>query len=80
VTAVPFDTLKLARKLEGAGFPAKQAGDTAEALAEAMAGAELATKADLRDLEQRLTIRLGGMLVVATGVLLAAIRYLPAGH
>lgn len=80
MTAVPFDTLKLARKLEGAGFPAKQAGDTAEALAEAMAGAELATKADLRDLEQRLTIRLGGMLVVATGVLLAAIRYLPAGH
>jgi hypothetical protein len=29
-------------------------------------------------LEQRLTIRLGGMLVVAVGVLLAAIRYLPA--
>jgi hypothetical protein len=32
----------------------------------------LATKLDLRDLEQRLTIRVGGMLVVATGVLLAA--------
>ena len=28
-------------------------------------------------LEQRLTIRLGGMFVVAVGLILAAIRYLP---
>jgi len=49
-----------------------------------MAGAELATrndliliKNDLVQFEQRLTIRLGGMLVVAVGILLAAIRYLP---
>ncbi len=45
--AVPFDTLKLARRLESAGFPPKQAGDTAEALADAMSGAELATTADI---------------------------------
>jgi len=45
--AVPFDTLKLARRLESAGFPPKQAGDTAEALAEAMSGAALATTADI---------------------------------
>jgi hypothetical protein len=80
MAAVPFDTLKLARKLQQASFTPEQAAGAAEALAEAMSGAELATKADLRDLEQRLTIRLGGMLVVAVGVLLAAIRYLPAGH
>jgi len=47
MAVVPFDTSKLARRLESAGFPPKQAGDTAEALAEAMSGAELATKADL---------------------------------
>ena len=47
MAAVPFDTLKLARRLETAGFPPKQAGDTAEALAEAMSGAELATTSDL---------------------------------
>ncbi|KAF0112177.1 MAG: hypothetical protein FD149_2477, partial [Rhodospirillaceae bacterium] len=29
-TAVAFDTLKLARKLEAAGFEHKQAADTAE--------------------------------------------------
>ena len=102
MAAVPFDTLKLARRLESAGFPPKQAGDTAEALAEAMSGAELATKADLAAvqaglkaeisalraelkteielLRRDLTIRLGSMIVVAVGILLAAIRYLPNPH
>jgi hypothetical protein len=91
MAAVPFDTLKLARRLESAGFPPKQAGDTAEALADAMSGAELATKADLVAIETKLTaeiellrrdltIRLGSMIVVAVGILLAAIRYLPSPH
>jgi hypothetical protein len=132
--AVPFDTLKLARRLESAGFPPPQAGDTAEALAEAMAGAELATTADIAELRveiaavraelkaeiasvrseiaavraelkaeiaelraefkaeiavvraeiellrRDITMRLGSMIVVAVGILLAAIRYLPASH
>ena len=51
--AVPFDTLELARKLEAAGFPTKQAQDTAAALAGVM-GQELATKQDIRDLDTRL--------------------------
>ena len=140
--AVPFDTLKLARRLESAGFPPQQAGDTAEALAEAMSGAQLATSADIASvrtevttqgselrteirtqgsqlraeiaaqgselraeiaalrsefraetaalraelkaeielLRRDLTIRLGSMIVVAVGILLAAIRYLPPPH
>jgi len=114
--AVPFDTLKLARRLESAGFPPKQAGDTAEALAEAMSGAGLATsddiasarteistlraelkaeiaalraefraeiaavRAEIELLRRDLTIRLGSMLIVAVGILLAAIRYLPPPH
>ncbi|KAF0112771.1 MAG: hypothetical protein FD149_2356 [Rhodospirillaceae bacterium] len=45
-TAVAFDTLKLARRLEAAGFEHKQAAD----MAEAMAVAELATKADIERL------------------------------
>jgi 2-phosphoglycerate kinase len=44
--AMPFDTLKLARRLEAAGFAPQQAGDMAEAIAEALSA--LATKADLR--------------------------------
>jgi hypothetical protein len=89
---VPFDTLKLARRLEAAGFPTQQAGDMAEAIAEALS--QLATKADLAALQaatradiaalraelkaeieilkRDITIRLGSMIVVATGVLLAA--------
>lgn len=76
--AVPFDTLALARRLEAAGFAAEQAQDTAAALAEVMSD-PAATKQDIRDLrsdleilKRELTIRVGGMVVVATGVLLAA--------
>jgi hypothetical protein len=47
MNTIPFDTLKMARKLEAAGFPGPQAAGAAEAMAEAMSGSELATKADL---------------------------------
>ncbi len=43
---VAFDTLKLARRLEAAGFPTRQAQDTAEALAETLT-ANLASQADM---------------------------------
>jgi len=69
---MPFDTLKLARRLESAGLPPQQAGNMAEAIAEAVS--QLATKADLRDLEQRITIKFGGMIVVAVGVILAGFK------
>ena len=35
----------------------------------------LATKADLKDLEMRLFVRLGGLIAVATGVVVAAMRF-----
>jgi hypothetical protein len=37
-------------------------------------------KADIELLRRDLTIRLGSMIVVAVGILLAAIRYLPPPH
>jgi hypothetical protein len=142
MNAVPFDTLKLARGLEAAGLAAPVAAGTASALAEAMGGADLATKADLALLESKvmgaigsleakfdrkfdaqdakfgaqeakfdaqdakfdarfdaqdakfdakidalgtklellrrdMTIKLGGMIFVATGVILAAMRFMP---
>ncbi len=53
MTAITFDTLKLARKLEAAGFQPKQAADTAEALAESMAEISgLATKEDIYGLRK----------------------------
>jgi len=54
MNAVPFDTLKLARKLEASGMAGPMAAGTAEALAEAMSGAELATKADITSLRTEL--------------------------
>ena len=51
MTTLSFDTLKLARRLENAGFSSKQAGDTAEALAESLREtSDLATKQDLIEL------------------------------
>jgi len=47
MNAIPFDTLKMARKLEAAGFPAPQAAGAADAMVEAMSGAELVTRADV---------------------------------
>jgi len=72
--AIPFDTLKLARKLrEKAHFTAEQAEGVADALADAFQD-RVATKDDLALLEQRLTIKIGGMLVVAVGVLTALLK------
>lgn len=48
-----FDTLKLARKLEDAGFPTAQAQGAAAALAETFAE-DLATKRDLKEGETAL--------------------------
>ena len=83
--ATPFDPLKLARRLEAAGFATQQAGDMAEAIAEAVS--QLATKADLAALrtelktefeilKRGLTIGLGSMMVVAVGVILAGFKLL----
>jgi predicted nucleic acid-binding Zn-ribbon protein len=53
--AVAFDTLKLAQKLEKAGFPSKQAQDMAaahaDAAAEWQANINLATREDVQKLE-----------------------------
>ena len=61
MNAIPFDTLKMARKLEAAGFGAPQAADAAEAMAEAMSGAELATKADLLAVKEDLKREIGSL-------------------
>ncbi len=49
MTAVTFDTLKLARRLESAGFTREQADGAAEALADSLSN-EIATKGDISEL------------------------------
>ncbi len=76
MTTIPFDTLKLARSLrEKAHFAPEQAEGVADALSEAFQ-AEIATKTDLRELEYRLTIKIGSMFVVAIGILTALLKLL----
>ena len=58
MTAVPFDTLKLADRLHAGGFTPEQSRSAASAFAEAMSGVELATKGDLRVTELRLETRI----------------------
>jgi hypothetical protein len=47
--AVAFDTLKLATKLEHAGFSSEQAKGASAALAESLDGSGLATSSDLKE-------------------------------
>lgn len=80
MASIPFDTLALARKLESAGFGAKQAQDTAAALADVVGAQALVTETcldlRLRDLEQRMTIRLGGMSAASLAITAALVKLL----
>lgn len=68
MSAVPFDTLKLARKLQESGFTREQAAGAAEAMAEAMAE-QVATRSDLRELSGDLKLWTAGL----AGVVIAAL-------
>ncbi len=71
--AIVFDTLEYSKKLKAAGFTEQQAEIQAEALAD-MFENQIATKRDLRELEYRLLIRLGGMLAAAIAIVAAIVK------
>lgn len=73
---ITFDTHKFIRRLREAGISEEQAEAIAEAFREANQEAEIATKADLRELEYRLIIKLGTMIVVAIGVVATLVKLL----
>jgi len=72
-----FDTLRLARRLESAGFETRQAGDMAEAIADAVSEANLVTKTDLSIAVRDLKIWTGSIAAVAIGLLFAALHLWP---
>ena len=55
MSAVAFDTLKLAKRLEQAGFSRDQASGAAEALADTFT-TELATKRDVQELRSEIAL------------------------
>lgn len=75
MSTLVFDTHAFVKELTQAGMPE----DQAEVLARSQAmliDEKLATKQDLKELELRLTIRLGSMMVVAVGVVAALVKLL----
>lgn len=80
-----LDTLQVTKDLQAASFTAPQAEALAKLLRERQEAdlTQLATKADIAALradltllEQRLTIKLGGMLALAVGVTTALVKLL----
>lgn len=69
-----FDTLAFVKRLSAAGMEPRQAEALAEALT-AHAFDELATKDDLKDLELRLTIRMGALAAATIAILGALITF-----
>ncbi len=82
MNAVPFDTLKLADRLEAGGFTAEQARAVASAMADTVSIADLATKADLAqqlaetkaDILKWVVSTIGIQTVVIIGAVLALMR------
>ncbi len=86
MTTLTFDTLQYVKKLKAAGVPENQAEIQAETLAGIIED-RLATKKDLKDMEinlrhemkemeSRLTIRLGGMMAASIALIAALVKLL----
>ncbi|WP_340122817.1 DUF1640 domain-containing protein [Methylobacter svalbardensis] len=93
MAAITFDTLKYANRLKAAGAESRIAEAEAEALAEVfeLNLKEVATREDLKQmeerlnerldarllqLEQRMIIKLGGLMVVAIGAVATLVKIL----
>ena len=80
--ALAFDTLAYAKKLIAVGVPAQQAEVQAETFAEII-DENLATKQDiselkrdLKEMEQRIIIKLGAMIAASIAVTFALVKLL----
>jgi len=81
MATITFDTLQFVQTLEKAGIDRAQASAFAQAVRDSHAAAELATKADIRELkaelkalELRMTIKLGSLLVAGIVLILAVLK------
>jgi hypothetical protein len=83
MTTITFDTHKFVRTLKEAGVPENQAEAISEAFKEAQGEADLATKRDIddirrdmREMEQRLIIKLGALVAFAIGIVAVLVKLL----
>lgn len=86
MTTSVIDTLSISKQLQSAGYTQQQAEAQAKIWSEVIEDniatkrdlkeLETSVKRDMRDLEYRLTIRLGSMMVVAVGIIAALVKVL----
>jgi hypothetical protein len=74
MTTITFDTHKFVCDLQAAGLGAKESEAITNAIKEAQSSADLATKQDLREMELRMTVRLGTAIVAAIGAMTAIVK------
>ena len=70
-----FDTHAYVKKLKAVGFTEEQAEVQTEAISE-LIDEKLATKQDLRELELRMTIRLGAIQAAGIAIVAALVKLL----
>ena len=79
MSVITFDTHAYVKKLKAVGMPEEQAEVQAQAIADLVSD-RLVTKEDLerslKELEYRLVIRLGSMMVVAIGIIATLVKLL----
>ncbi len=73
--AIAFDTLAYAKKMQAVGFTTEQAEVQAEAISD-LINDQLTTKQDLHELELRLTVKVGAMLIALAMLLFAGLPIL----
>ena len=83
MTTITFDTHQFVKTLQSKGFSAEQAEGVNEALKNALTAAEVATKydvlalqRDIKELEYRLTIKMGALIVTGIGAVTAIAKLL----
>lgn len=74
MSTLTFDTHQFVKKLEQRGFTSDQAEGINDALKDALTVAEVATKHDLKELEYRLTIKLGMLIAAAIGIVATIVK------
>ena len=72
MTTIVFDSHTFVNRLRSTGFSEEQAEVIVDTSRDALA--QRVTKDDLRELELRLTIKLGAFIAVAVGVLISVLR------
>ena len=74
MTTITFDTQEAVIKLKAVGVSQEQADAFVRAIVESQY--ELATKRDLTDLENRLIIKLGGLIAIDIGIVAVLLKLL----